>query len=299
MNDQAFPTVYLILYIILNCLSSAILILGYQKLFRILFFSAHIANVTFLVFVIFLIKRVPGISLGETFWLLSVVLSISGIYFVKKNVYDKTIIAISIFSSLALFICSQYINDYSIYNEPPEVLDNNFWIIVHVLSIISGYGCILMASLFSHTLIIKHLINENMKLSSEKKLKVITNLTKNGMLLIIIGTFLGSLWAKVAWGRFWAWDPKETAVLIVILTLVISYLLSTILKPLNFFKLYTPILGFITIIYAWIGVNFISQNSIHAYGLTENGMLLIVIFTLLELVFFLFHPVSKLLHKYL
>jgi ABC-type transport system involved in cytochrome c biogenesis permease subunit len=25
---------------------------------------------------------------------------------------------------------------------------------------------------------------------------------------------LGALWANVAWGRYWSWDPKETAALV-------------------------------------------------------------------------------------
>ena len=30
------------------------------------------------------------------------------------------------------------------------------------------------------------------------------------MTLTAIGTVLGMFWAKENWGRYWAWDPKET-----------------------------------------------------------------------------------------
>jgi len=40
------------------------------------------------------------------------------------------------------------------------------------------------------------------------------------MALVII---LGALWADIAWGRYWGWDPKETASLVTLL-LYASYL---------------------------------------------------------------------------
>ena len=40
------------------------------------------------------------------------------------------------------------------------------------------------------------------------------------ILLLILGTFLGALWADVSWGRFWGWDPKEVWALISILVYI-------------------------------------------------------------------------------
>ena len=37
------------------------------------------------------------------------------------------------------------------------------------------------------------------------------------VLLLAVGTVLGGLWGDVAWGRFWAWDPKEVWALICLL----------------------------------------------------------------------------------
>ena len=37
------------------------------------------------------------------------------------------------------------------------------------------------------------------------------------VLLLAAGTVLGALWADKAWGRFWAWDPKEVWALISLL----------------------------------------------------------------------------------
>ena len=35
-----------------------------------------------------------------------------------------------------------------------------------------------------------------------------------GFPLFTVAIFLGSVWADVAWGTFWSWDPKETASLV-------------------------------------------------------------------------------------
>ncbi len=35
-----------------------------------------------------------------------------------------------------------------------------------------------------------------------------------GLFILSIGTFLGGVWANESWGRYWAWDPKETWALI-------------------------------------------------------------------------------------
>jgi heme exporter protein C len=37
---------------------------------------------------------------------------------------------------------------------------------------------------------------------------------KAGIFLITAGLISGSIWAKVAWGSYWNWDPRQTTVLI-------------------------------------------------------------------------------------
>ena len=35
--------------------------------------------------------------------------------------------------------------------------------------------------------------------------------------LVLLGLVTGMLWAQVAWGTYWSWDPKETLTLILFL----------------------------------------------------------------------------------
>jgi heme exporter protein C len=38
-----------------------------------------------------------------------------------------------------------------------------------------------------------------------------------GLLFCVLATVTGSIWAKVSWGSFWNWDPRETSIFILLL----------------------------------------------------------------------------------
>ncbi len=37
--------------------------------------------------------------------------------------------------------------------------------------------------------------------------------------LCLIGLITGMIWAEIAWGQYWSWDPKETGMLVLFLSL--------------------------------------------------------------------------------
>jgi len=70
----------------------------------------------------------------------------------------------------------------------------------------------------------------------------------------------GAFWAQQAWGRFWSWDPKETATLITwgIYLMLIAYRLSSSWRGRR--AAYISILGFVSILFTF-GVNW----GLHTY----------------------------------
>jgi cytochrome c-type biogenesis protein CcsB len=70
----------------------------------------------------------------------------------------------------------------------------------------------------------------------------------------------GALWAQQAWGRYWSWDPKETATLITwcIYLLLINYRLSSAWRGRR--AAYISIIGFASIL-ATFGINW----GLHTY----------------------------------
>ena len=90
------------------------------------------------------------------------------------------------------------------------------------------------------------------------------------LFLTTMGTILGMAWAKTTWGRYWAWDAKETGAFCVIVWLV-SYLLAH-----RFFKnsargiLTLSMLGNIVVSFAWFGPQL---NGLNQYGTFSQSML--------------------------
>jgi len=79
----------------------------------------------------------------------------------------------------------------------------------------------------------------------------------------------GALWAHYAWGRYWAWDPKETGALIIWLTYAL-YLHSRMTKNLaGVGSAVIGVCGFFVILAGFLGVNLgFFANGLHSYGST-------------------------------
>lgn len=84
------------------------------------------------------------------------------------------------------------------------------------------------------------------------------------MTLVLI---TGALWAHYAWGRYWAWDPKETGALAIWLNYAI-YLHARRTPGLSGpFSSVIGVLGFFVIIIGFLGVNLgLFADGLHTYG---------------------------------
>jgi len=99
---------------------------------------------------------------------------------------------------------------------------HSYWLKIHVAIIVSGYAPLALSAiiaLLTLCLLILKPVNPNSRWwLSMKELIVVNELSITiGLFLLTIGTFLGGVWANESWGRYWAWDPKETWALISIL----------------------------------------------------------------------------------
>lgn len=85
--------------------------------------------------------------------------------------------------------------------------------------------------------------------------------------LMTVVLITGALWAHYAWGRYWAWDPKETGALAIWLNYAI-YLHTKRTSGLSGpFSSFIAILGFFVIIIGFLGVNLgLFADGLHTYG---------------------------------
>lgn len=144
----------------------------------------------------------------------------------------------------------------------------SFWLSVHVSIITASYGFLALGcALGFFTLILFTLKPSSQTIATIKHLTAINEITLIlGLSLLVIGNFLGGVWANESWGRYWGWDPKETWAYISII--VYTIILHVRLVP----KLYShylfavlSLLGFASILMTYFGVNFYLAG-MHSYA---------------------------------
>jgi cytochrome c-type biogenesis protein CcsB len=84
-----------------------------------------------------------------------------------------------------------------------------------------------------------------------------------GFPLMTLTIILGAIWAEISWGRYWGWDPKETASLVTWL-IYAAYLHTRVLRGWRGKKsAVLLIVGFCAVLFTFFG-NYIFQG-LHSY----------------------------------
>ena len=151
------------------------------------------------------------------------------------------------------------------------VLRDNTWLTLHVLTITLGYAAFLLALGLGH-------VNLGLSLFARRRAALLKSLSQFlyrslqvGTFFLAVGTLLGGVWASYSWGRFWGWDPKETWALIALLG-YLALLHGRLLGWVKDFGLAVgSILGFMLVLMAWYGVNFVLGTGLHSYGFGVGG----------------------------
>ncbi len=177
--------------------------------------------------------------------------------------------AVTFISSVILFFAHQTWLDPEIANLQPVL--NSWWLKVHVSIIVASYGPFAIAmilGIFSLFLMIFTKESNKNKMSINiKELTIINEMAVTvGLIMLVVGTFLGGMWANESWGRYWGWDPKETWALVSIM--VYAFILHMRLIPglrnRFAFNLWS-IISFASIMMTYFGVNFY-LSGLHSYA---------------------------------
>ncbi len=81
-----------------------------------------------------------------------------------------------------------------------------------------------------------------------------------------VGILLGAWWADHSWGRWWAFDPKETWALVTwIVYLIVIHLRMTGLKDRGKTTAWLSVVGFVVMLWTYFGVNLLLPG-LHAYA---------------------------------
>lgn len=143
-------------------------------------------------------------------------------------------------------------------------LQNNLLLSVHVAVAIVAYGTFTVA--FAAAAL--HLIQPA---EGRRGLPKPELLDEIGYRAVVVGfpfltlvIVLGAVWADVAWGRYWSWDPKETASLVTWL-IYGAYLHARVVRGWRGTKAaWLLVLGFVAVLFTYFGNLFF--GGLHSYS---------------------------------
>ena len=103
-----------------------------------------------------------------------------------------------------------------------------------------------------------------------KEMDLCDNLTYVGLAFMTLGMLTGAIWAKEAWGHYWAWDPKETWAAATWFS-YLTYIHFRLGKPLKVRPaLVILLVSFVLLQMCWYGINYLPSAqgvSVQTYNL--------------------------------
>ena len=130
------------------------------------------------------------------------------------------------------------------------------WLSAHVATIMASYAILA----FTFPIALAGLVVPSLCRECMRRIEL---LTIAGVILLGIGIILGAMWANVSWGRYWAWDPKETWALITMMLYAMPLHRACRCRRASHSFIYYLVI-FLSIPMTYYGVNFLT--SLHAYA---------------------------------
>lgn len=165
------------------------------------------------------------------------------------------------------------------------VLDSNFWLATHVVTITIGYSAMFVAGFFGMLLLALGPFSRVLTPESVKAVgRLIYGITCFATFFSFIGTILGGIWADQSWGRFWGWDPKENGALLIVLwcAVMLHARWGGLVRDRGLAAM--AIFGNIVTSFSWFGTNMLGIG-LHSYGFTDSGFKWLTLFVVSQLLF--------------
>jgi ABC-type transport system involved in cytochrome c biogenesis permease subunit len=245
--------------------------------------AGFIPHLAALVMRIIILNRPPVSSLYETFIFVGFVVVLLGLLIERFNKNWLGIVTASVGGFILLMIAAKYSAEGDTLKMLIAVLNSNFWLSTHVISITAGYGSTCAAGILGHVYLLQAVFKKDAKVL-DTTYKTLIGILGLALTLTFLGTNLGGIWADQSWGRFWGWDPKENGALMIVLwtALLFHARIAKLIGPRGLAV--GASLGMIVVMWAWFGVNLLSIG-LHSYGFTSGIATALGIYVAGELVF--------------
>ncbi len=164
------------------------------------------------------------------------------------------------------------------------VLDSNFWLATHVVTITIGYAGTFLAGALAIAYAVRlHLFREPDPATTRSLVSMTYGVICFSLFFSFVGTVLGGIWADQSWGRFWGWDPKENGALLIVLwnAMILHARWGGYVREKGLMAM--AIFGNVVTSLSWFGVNMLGVG-LHSYGFMDGAFEVLAGFIVSQLV---------------
>ncbi len=163
------------------------------------------------------------------------------------------------------------------------VLDSNFWLSTHVVTVTAGYASTFLAGFLAIIYIVRGTLTRSLdEATAEALARMVYGIVCFATLFSFVGTMLGGIWADQSWGRFWGWDPKENGALLIVIwnAVILHCRAGGLVRRRGLMAL--AVFGNIVTAWSWFGTNMLGVG-LHSYGFTSAAFQGLVVFVASQL----------------
>ena len=203
---------------------------------------------------------------------------------VPEILYRKRFIGLA--AGLTGFLCLVFAEKLPIdsaINPLVPVLAHTFWLSVHVMTIMLAYSALAVTMVLGHVVLYFELFRPARRDLLRTLSRLLYRTLQVGLLFLAAGIIFGAVWANESWGRYWGWDPKETWSLITffVYLAIVHARFAGWLR--DFGLAASSILGFLSVVMTYYGVNFVLATGLHSYGFSEGGRIYALLYVVFEI----------------
>jgi ABC-type transport system involved in cytochrome c biogenesis permease subunit len=163
------------------------------------------------------------------------------------------------------------------------VLDSNFWLSTHVVTVTTGYASTFLAGFLAIIYIVRGIFTRSLDARTADSLaRMVYGIVCFATLFSFVGTMLGGIWADQSWGRFWGWDPKENGALLIVIwnAVILHCRWGGLVRQRGLMAL--AVFGNVVTAWSWFGTNMLGIG-LHSYGFTDAAFRGLIVFVASQL----------------
>ncbi len=232
---------------------------------------------------IYLQERPPVTNLYSSAIFVGWASALAGIFIERLFRLGIAVLGATTIGGATLIIAHNLGNDGDTMQMMQAVLDSNFWLATHVITITLGYSATFLSGTIAAAYLLGRIFTRAITPERERSMiRMVYGVACFALLLSFVGTVLGGIWADQSWGRFWGWDPKENGASLVVLinAIILHARWGGMIRAKGIAVL--AVAGNIVTVWSWFGTNMLGVG-LHAYGFMDSASMWLAFFIATQL----------------